>query len=252
MDKLHHKLLETILRFKQFIPRSHIELFLKENNDLNLSQDDVLIMLNKMHTKNLIYYDNRNYASPNWFYAITQKGLKTLESGKINPYDDSTYINQLKTDIPKISGDVLIYTQESIKSFNNNCSLASSVMIGVASECAFNEMLYEYANWLKEGKEKTKFQKFCNNSRKLYIDKFINFRRSIVVRKYKLPRELCDNITLTFDAILDLLRIYRNESGHPTGKYISPESAHTNLILFFRYLVKLYSLKDFFSANKEI
>ena len=252
MDKLHHKLLETIFRFKKFIPRSHIELFLKENNDLNSSQEDVLILLNEMHTKTLIYYDNRNYSSPNWFYAITEKGLKTLESGKINPYDESKYINQLKTDIPKISDNVLIYAQESIKSFNNNCCLASSVMIGVASECAFNEMLYEFTNWLKEGKEKIKFLNLCNNSRKLYIDKFINFRRSIVVRKNQLPKELCDNITLTFDAILDLLRIYRNESGHPTGKYISQESAHTNLILFFRYLVKLYSLMDFFNENKEV
>lgn len=252
MDNLYQRLLETIFRFKKFRSRNSIELFLNENKDLKLTQEDVLVMLNEMHTKNLIYLDNTNYSATNWFYTISPKGLKTLETGKIDPYNESKYITQLRDDIPNLTNDVLTYAQESIKSFNNNCNLASSVMIGVASECAFNEMLNEYAQWLLEGKEKNKFLKYCNNSKIQYIEKFINFRKSIIVRKNQLPKHLVENITLTFDAILDLLRIYRNESGHPTGKFISPESAHTNLILFFRYLVKLYSLKVFFSENKEL
>jgi len=51
------------------------------------------------------------------------------------------------------------------------------------------------------------------------------------------------------DSILDLLRIYRNESGHPTGRNISREDAFINLQMFARYLEKIYKLKSFFESD---
>lgn len=53
-------------------------------------------------------------------------------------------------------------------------------------------------------------------------------------------------MALTFDAVLDLLRIYRNDSGHPTGKHIDHDTAFINLQMFARYLEKLYQFKAFF------
>jgi len=56
-------------------------------------------------------------------------------------------------------------------------------------------------------------------------------------------------MALTFDSILDLLRIYRNDAGHPTGKQISRDDAFINLQMFVRYLQKLYAFKTYFAKG---
>lgn len=252
MFDLQNSLLKEINKDYKFkIGEKHINSFLKKINNPKLIKEDILILLSDLLSRNLIYLNNINRVSNHWFYALTPKGKLALNSGDYNPYNESSYINRLKKENPDISEDILIYTKESLKSFNNQCYLASAVMLGVASECAFNEMLYHFSSWLKAGREQSKFLRFHNNSRLMFIKKFSEFRKSIQVRKPLLPNDLSDNMALTFDAILDLLRIYRNESGHPTGKFISSNSAYLNLNMFARYLHKLYSFKNFFQLNQE-
>ncbi|MCK5051583.1 MAG: hypothetical protein KAS53_07635 [Candidatus Cloacimonetes bacterium] len=252
MIDFQQKMLEELNKdYKFYLGEHHIELFLQKYKTPELTKDDVLNLLGDLLSRNLIYTNICNRMSNNWFYVLSPKGKISLNSGDYDPYNETSYITHLESEIPNISEDVLIYTKESIKSFNNQCYLASAVMIGVASECAFNEMLLNFSSWLKAGKEKTKFLGFQNNSRIMFINKFIDFRKSIQVRKTQLPKDLSDNMALTFDAILDLLRIYRNESGHPTGKFISHNSAFLNLNMFARYLQKLYLFRDFFYVNKE-
>jgi len=253
MIDLQQKLLEEIAKdYKFFVGKNHIELFLKKCNNPNLTENDILISLSDLLSRNLIYINRLNRMSNNWFYVLSPKGKSSLDSEDYDPYNESNYINGLTRQIPDLSEEVLIYTKESLKSFNNLCYLASAVMIGVASECAFNEMLICFTSWLKIGKEKTKFSGLQNNSKVMFIHKFLDFRKTIQVKKQLLPRELSENMALTFDSILDLLRIYRNESGHPTGKIISPDSAYLNLNMFARYLKKLYQFKNFFCSNLEI
>jgi hypothetical protein len=63
-----------------------------------------------------------------------------------------------------------------------------------------------------------------------------------------MPGDAGDSLTL--DTIADLLRIYRNDSGHPTGKQISREDAYSNLRVFMSYMERLYKLKAFFESGR--
>jgi hypothetical protein len=54
---------------------------------------------------------------------------------------------------------------------------------------------------------------------------------------------------LTLVAIADLLRIYRNEAGHPTGKQIGRDQAKINLEMFARCLERMYAFKVFFERS---
>jgi hypothetical protein len=56
-------------------------------------------------------------------------------------------------------------------------------------------------------------------------------------------------MALTLDSVLDLLRITRNEAGHPTGRRVDSNEAYINLQMFGRYLTKLYDLRAFFLAK---
>jgi hypothetical protein len=49
------------------------------------------------------------------------------------------------------------------------------------------------------------------------------------------------------DSVLDVLRIYRNDAGHPTSKRIGRDDAFINLQMVARVLQKLYALKGFFN-----
>jgi hypothetical protein len=64
-----------------------------------------------------------------------------------------------------------------------------------------------------------------------------------------MPDELSDGMSLTMDAVLDLLRINRNDAGHPTGRMFTREDAFISLQMFARYLQKLYAFRAFFESG---
>jgi hypothetical protein len=55
-------------------------------------------------------------------------------------------------------------------------------------------------------------------------------------------------MALTLDSVLDVLRIQRNDAGHPTGRHLSRDDVFISLQMLSRYLEKLYRLKAFFDA----
>ena len=123
-------------------------------------------------------------------------------------------------------------------------------MLGVASKAAFIEMATSFGKWLPDPQGK-KFIELLENPKGDYISKFIEFRKRIEPIRTDLPEELADGMALTLDSVLDLLRVYRNDAGHPTGKKILREDDFTNLQRFARYLEKLYALKNFFDAHSK-
>jgi hypothetical protein len=52
-----------------------------------------------------------------------------------------------------------------------------------------------------------------------------------------------------FSGILSIIRNFRNDSGHPSGKIIEREQAYILLQLFIPYCKKMYQMKDYFSAS---
>lgn len=118
-------------------------------------------------------------------------------------------------------------------------------MLGVASEAAFLEVAAALVNWLPTGGDREKLATVLANVGSAYSWKFAVFRKSLEPHAGTLPEELREGLTLSLDAVLDLLRVYRNGAGHPTGKVIKREDQFTHLTLFIRYLEKLYALKRF-------
>ena len=56
MIDLQQKLLEEIAKdYKFFVGKNHIELFLKKCNNPNLTENDILISLSDLLSRNLIY-----------------------------------------------------------------------------------------------------------------------------------------------------------------------------------------------------
>ena len=197
-------------------------------------------------SRGLIIIDFLNINSANWDLHLTPRGQKATLDGEINPDNLAKYTERLNSSVPEVSPTVRQYAEEALDCYNNRNYLASAVMLGVASEAAFLDMARAFGNWLPEGKERTNFVRSIENNKQIYLAKFSEFRKRIETHKSELPDDLSDGMALTFDSILDLLRIYRNDAGHPTGKQMSRDDSFINLEMFVRYLQKLYAFKSFF------
>jgi hypothetical protein len=198
----------------------------------------------------LAYIDFSQDAPTNWTLEITEAGRIAIEGEEANPDDAGNYMVRLKEMIPEISETVSFYTMESLKCYNNRCNTACAVILGVASEAAFLEAANSFCSFLT-GNEGEKFRQIISAKKTHYYHKYNEFKKRIESHKNRLPGELKDNLTINFDCILNLLRIYRNESGHPSGRKISRVDAKANLQILPVYLERLYKLKTFFDENKS-
>lgn len=200
-------------------------------------------------SQGLAYIDYTQSATENWSLFLTKAGLAAARDEAVNPDNSGEYLSQLASRVQQASETVMQYVREAVKSYTSRCYLASTVMLGVASEAAFLEMARSFASWLPDEQGK-KFGKVIEDPRTNFITKFSEFRKRVESYKPNIPNELADNMSLTLDSVLDLLRINRNNAGHPTGKQISQDDAFTNLRMFARYLQKLYEFKNFFASNR--
>jgi len=197
----------------------------------------------------LAYIDYSQPAPENWKLFLTDAGLAAAHDEAMNPDNSGDYLERLAAGAPDANPIFLQYAREAVTSYNSRCYLASAVMLGVASEAAFLEMARSFGNWLPKA-QRQKFLEIIENPRTNYITKFVEFRKRIEPLKSDIPDELSDGMSLWLDSILDLLRIYRNEAGHPTRKQLARDDAFINLQMFARYLQKLYALKAFFDSGQ--
>ena len=183
----------------------------------------------------LIYIDLETSSPDNWKLVLSEKGQHIIESGDdFSPYDPEEYLARLRKRIPLLDETVALYASESLRSFNADCYLSTLVMLGVASEKAFLLLAEAFATWLPD-RQSEKLLSIIQDQKQNVIAKFTAFRKRIEPCKPKLPPEFADNMALTLDSVFDLIRIYRNESGHPTGKRPDKGDAFITLQMFATY-----------------
>jgi hypothetical protein len=188
--------------------------------------------------------DRMNTQLP-WF-RVSSNGEKILIHNQ-DPYffhDVSTYEIVIKQNIPDIDEVTLLYLKEAAQAFMSGCMLSSSVMLGVAAEHSFEQLMeiiignpkYEsiFKGVLKERSILPKLNKF-----KSILDQHIG----------EFTPEIREDIDTNFSGIISIIRNFRNESGHPSGKIISREQCYILLQLFIPYCKKIYQLKKFFEGT---
>lgn len=194
--------------------------------------------------RGLIYINIGQSAPENWEWRLTDAGTAGAKDEQFNPDDPERYMARLRSNVAGMSDLVSAYADEAVRCYTNGCYLASAVMLGVASEAAFMEMAVASVAWLQSSG--AALRKILDDPRQPYVRKFEEFRKRIEPRKDNLPDEFADGMSLTFDAVLDLLRIRRNDAGHPTGKPVLREDQYISLQMFARYLQRLYQFRAFF------
>jgi hypothetical protein len=176
-----------------------------------------------------------------WF-RVSEFGKKVLKNQE--PYffqDVSTYEALIKARVPNIDPLTLIYLKEGVQAFKSGCVLSSSVMIGVATEHSFPKLLETIENNLTHS---AKFKKAFDE--RAILRKLNAFKKILDQHQSLLPSRVKEDLDTQFMSIMAMIRNFRNESGHPSGKIIDREQCYILLQLFIPCCEKIYQIIDVF------
>ena len=198
-------------------------------------------------SEGLVFIDYYQREPGNWTWWLTERGQQSVASGTYDPADPGGYLKRLAA-IPGLDSRIPVYVREALLTFESGCYLACAVMLGVASEAAFDDLVGAFERW--SGLTVTEAERFKQALEgRQYAARFDEFRKRLDPKKPQLPADLSDGLEIILNGVLDLLRVNRNDAGHPTGRQIDERTAYTSLQLLERYLERLYALKAFFEAN---
>ena len=183
-------------------------------------------------------YNDSNREFP--FFRLSRLGERLIQNQDTYFFHDvASYTKWLRQEVPVIDPVTLIYVQEALQAFRAGCILSSSVMLGVATEHTFLLLLEAversaiYAKvFAAVGKERTILQK---------INKFKNV---LDQQQRGLSPEVREDLDTHFAGILSVIRNFRNQAGHPTGRVLEREQAFVLLQLFIPYCRKMYQLME--------
>jgi hypothetical protein len=115
----------------------------------------------------------------------------------------------------------------------------------VAAEAVFYDVASPFARWLGTGAGKALVE-VLGRPAVAYVQKFIEFQKRLAASKGHLPAGLQQNLDLNINSVLELLRLARNDAGHPTGIVVDRPSAFQYLVVFPGLTRRLYGLKRHF------
>lgn len=187
-----------------------------------------------------------NNANPGWpFFRISHFGRRTLASqSPWRFHDTSTYLAMVRREVPDISDQAITYLDEAVGAFYAECLLASSVMLGVAAEAEFLRLLDVAVARPTVG------SRFTSAAGERFIrQKITRFLPALSAIASNLDRQATEDLDTNFAPIQSVLRIARNDAGHPSSAAPQRESVYVNLQLFVPFARQLMRLRNALIAH---
>lgn len=199
-------------------------------------------------SQGLAYINMTQPAPENWSLELTDAGRAAVSDREVNPDDPTGYFDWIGKNVPGLSAVAGSYLREAVAAFNHTLYFASAVMLGVAAEAVFLETASAFAPTLG-GRDRDDFQKLIANPKRGYLEKYNEFRKKSGPIAQRLPSELRENLDLVLGGVQELLRIYRNDAAHPTGRPMAREECFANLRVAAEFFKRMYEMKTHFEKH---
>ncbi len=181
-------------------------------------------------------------------FHLTEWGEKALQGLPVDR--PNQYLDHLKAEVPGIDTEILDYVRESLTCYNVGCYLASSVMLGAASEKLFTLLLEAYTDAIADVSKREKFRKSIDGvSVSRQYNEFEKKLPDLTGKNGALPKDLKVDFDHYIQVIFILIRLYRNYAGHPGGKTIPRHIVLADLNIFPPYCRHLYKVMEWFHNN---
>lgn len=149
-----------------------------------------------------------------WF-SLTEFGRKCVEENSILPYDADSYIENLARTHPLDPVEDR-FLRQSLRAYHHGLTDASTVMLG----CVAEHLIVELAAGLVEV-DRARAKKVESALRRIEARPLREPVNNMFDRgqagHYVLPQALEERRPIVFSGLGDMIRVYRNDAGHPTG-----------------------------------
>jgi hypothetical protein len=173
-----------------------------------------------------------NDNNPQWpWFRLSRFGESEDARQPFRFHDTTSYIAMTTKTVPDLLPATQMYLEEAVAAFYSGCFLAATVMLGVAAEAEFLRLV-DVAN--KNAKIGTSFDKAAKE--RFIRSKIEAFRKGLEPHLKSLPDSAKEDLDINLNAVQSIIRIARNEAGHPSGA--SPpqrEQVYVNLQIFVHY-----------------
>ncbi len=191
-----------------------------------------------------------NYNGDTWpWLSLTEYGKKAINSNPPAPNDYTGYLRRVKNEIPQLDPIIETYLEESIRTFNINQLLSSTITLGCASEKALLILIDSFKQSFNDNSKAIAFSKKVEG--KFIKTQFDEFDKAIRQILPQLPSELKGGYTTVLIGVFEWIRTNRNDAGHPTGQKIDKDTLFSHLQVFIRYCKYIYQLKSYLDKNKH-
>lgn len=172
---------------------------------------------------------------------ITEKELSNIEKEIVKDYFYESFLKEIiDLKLDKIERDYLI---EACECAIRNNRLAASTMLGCAAEYLLMNMCSKFNDYLKEQGTPKELENFNTKviKAKCAYNRLDEFYKRAESKADIFEKFGFDNLKLDFSS-LDIIRQARNDSGHPTGEVISPDSLRIRFGNYQIFLKKAHKL----------
>ena len=200
--------------------------------------------------RGLAYIDFSQPAPENWTLELTDAGERAIADNSYIPDNAPAYLKRIAEDIPGLTATARLYLEEALRAFTTRNYLSATLMLGVSAEAVFYDAAYAFCDWTPDGSG-AKLKELLDRESYAYVRKFEDFQKRLLVHKPSLPGDFQQNLDLNLNSLLELLRLARNDVGHPTGVSVPRENAFQYLVIFPMLARRLYGIRAFCIANKK-
>lgn len=183
-----------------------------------------------------------NNSNPNWpRFRLSHFGQTTLKTNRpLHFHDTTSYLTLVKKQVPDISKEAIEYLDEAVAAFYAECRLAACIMLGVAAEAEFLTLIDVAIKNVTHG------QKFAPIQKEKFIrQKITKFGFALKPLIPSLPSDATEDIDTNFNMIQSVLRIARNDAGHPPLPTLPErEQIYIYLQLFIPFARQLMRLRN--------
>jgi hypothetical protein len=182
------------------------------------------------------------------FIHLTEYGKRCIQANSILPHDPDGYLTRLSNLVGHTVDDTaLTYVREALLTFLGGRYLASTVMLGVASEQCIDLLVDAYARAISDPTRKSSFEQKISQAGRSVKKRFDALRNELLA--VNLPSSLKDALDIQLSGVFTLIRYSRNDAGHPTGRVVDRDMAHASLLVFPQYCKRVYDLIDYFGTH---
>lgn len=172
-----------------------------------------------------------NLSNPNLpFFRLTDYGKRVIAEERYLPHDPTGYINRFRTEIPDTGPVAIGYLEECLRCFTTNCFVASLMMLGIASEIIFLEFCEILEASLIDKADRERFSKLLAGVSMVAKFNFVRDKIDLALKKDK--KKLPETTVITFLSLFDLVRIQRNDIGHPQETF--PSLTHDGVFVYLK------------------